>query len=223
MAIDFLEHGIGYIRWSLLIISADTITLTLLLFLSLLITPMAAYVFTVIISYFLLISTVIPYVLIVLFWLLGFRDLTRYSRRYLIGFIGSVITTSSYFINIAYMGYLMANELTGNALIPQPIMLEPLILTYNKYFIVFSLYLPLPIFASLILGVLGSVLSMLALYRLGGDFNVTRTRISALISIVGILTIETPLIGGLLISIGTALLTLNLGKILSELSKVESY
>ena len=219
MAIDFLERGITYIRWSLLIISADVIILTLLLFLSLLITPLAAYIFTVVMSYFLLISTVIPYVLIVLFWLLGFRDLTHYSRRYFIGFIGSVITTVSYFMNIAYTGYLMVNELAGNILIPKPIMMEPLILTYNKYFIVFSLYLPLPLFISLLLGILGSILSMVTLYRLGSDFNVVRTKVSALITIIGILTIETPLIGGLLISVGTALLTFDLGRILNQLDK----
>lgn len=155
MSIDLLERGIVYIRWSLLIISADAIILALLLLLSLLITPMAAYIFTVVVSYFLLISTVIPYVLVVLFWLLGFRDLMRYSGRYLVGFVGSVIVTVSYFMNIAYMGYLMANELVGNALIPRPVMLEPLILMYNRYFIVFSLYLPLPLFVSLVLGILG--------------------------------------------------------------------
>lgn len=173
MSIDILERGISYIRWSLLIISADASVLTLLLLLSLLITPMAAYIFTVVISYFLLISTVIPYVLVVIFWLLGFRDLVHYSRRYFIGFIGSLIITISYFMNILYMGgYLMVNELAGNALIPpRPIILEPLILTYNRYFIVFSLYLPLPLFISLVLGILGSILSMITLYRLGNDLT----------------------------------------------------
>ncbi|ADN51318.1 hypothetical protein [Vulcanisaeta distributa] len=217
MSIDLLERGIDYIRWSLLIISADAIILTILLLLSLLITPMAAYIFTVVISYFLLISTVIPYVLVVIFWLLGFRDLVHYSRRYFIGFVGSLIITTSYFMNILYMGYLMVNELVGNALIPKPLMLEPLILTYNKYFIVFSLYLPLPLFISLVLGVLGSILSMMTLYRLGNDFNIKRIKIDSLIAIIGILMIETPLIGGLLISIGTALLTLDLGRVFNEL------
>ncbi|WP_054842349.1 hypothetical protein [Vulcanisaeta distributa] len=222
MSIDLLERGIVYIRWSLLIISADTIILALLLLLSLLITPMAAYIFTVVVSYFLLISTVIPYVLVVLFWLLGFRDLMRYSGRYLMGgFVGSVIITVSYFMNIAYMGYLIANELVGNALIPRPIMLEPLILMYNRYFIVFSLYLPLPLFVSLILGILGSILSMVTLYRLGNDFNVARVKIGALITIIGVLTIEAPLIGGLLISAGTALLMLDLGRILNEINEID--
>ncbi|WP_054853533.1 hypothetical protein [Vulcanisaeta distributa] len=220
MSIDLLERGIVYIRWSLLIISADVTILELLLFLSLLITPMAAYIFTVVVSYFLLISTVIPYVLVVLFWLLGFRDLMRYSGRYLVGgFVGSVIITVSYFMNIAYMGYLMANELVGNALIPRPIMLEPLILMYNRYFIVFSLYLPLPLFVSLVLGILGSVLSMVTLYRLGNDFNVARVKIGALITIIGVLTIEAPLIGGLLIGVGTALLMLDWAGYLMKLIK----
>ncbi len=65
----------------------------------------------------------------------------------------------------------MVNELAGNALIPRPIILEPLILTYNRYFIVFSLYLPLPLFISLVLGILGSILSMITLYRLGNDLT----------------------------------------------------
>lgn len=214
---DFLERGITYIRWSLLIISTDAIALALLLLISLLITPLAAYIFTVVLSYFLVISTVIPYVLVVLLWLLGFRDLTRYSGRYVIGLVGSVIIAVSYFMNVTYMGYLLLNELTGNVLIPRPIMSEPLILTYNKYFIVFSLYLPLPLFASLVLGLLGSALSMVALYRLGSEFSVVRVRISALITITGILTVETPLISGFLIGAGTALLMLGLGDVLDKM------
>ncbi|GAB6946578.1 hypothetical protein JCM16161A_07080 [Vulcanisaeta sp. JCM 16161] len=180
---------------------------------------MAAYIFTVVVSYFLLISTVIPYVLVVLFWLLGFRDLSHYSRKYFMGFIGSAVTTISYFINIAYMGYLTANELAGNVLVPKPIMLEPLILMYNRYFIVFSLYLPLPLFISLILGILGSILSMVTLYRLGSDFNITRIKVGALITIIGVLSIEAPLIGGILIDVGTALLTFDLGRVLDALGK----
>ena len=215
--LDFLERGITHIRWSLLVISTDAAILTLLLITALLITPLAAYILTVVLAYFLLISTVIPYVLVVLLWILGFRDLSRYSGRYLIGFVGSVITALSYFMNITYVGYLMVNELVGNALIPRPIMMEPLILAYNRYFIVFSLYLPLPIFISLVLGVLGSALSMVALYRLGGEFGDARSRVSSLVTMAGVLAIEAPLISGLLISVGSVFLTFGLGHILDKL------
>lgn len=61
---------------------------------------------------------------------------------------------------------------------------------------------------------------MVTLYRLGNDFNVARVKIGALITIIGVLTIEAPLIGVLLIGVGTALLMLDLGGILNEIGKV---
>ncbi len=210
---DSLERGIEYIRWSLFIISVDVFVLVFLLFLSLLVSSLAAYIFTVVITYFLLVSTVVPYVIIIILWLLGFRDLAKYSRRYFIGFAGSLITMVSYFINVTYMGYLIINELMGNTLIPKPLVLEPIILAYSRYFIVFSLYLPLPLFTSFILGIIGSILSMLVLYRLGNDFNSPGLKRSALVSIIGLLAMEFPLIGGLLISIGSAFLAITLGSI----------
>ncbi|BDR91289.1 hypothetical protein [Vulcanisaeta souniana] len=213
MSLDSLERGIEYIRWSLFIVSADASTLVLLLLLSLFVSSFAAYIFTVVLAYFLLVSTVVPYVIIAILWLLGFRNLARYSRRYFIGFIGSLITVVSYFMNVTYMGYLIINELVGNTLVPQPLFLEPIILAYSRYFIVFSLYLPLPLFASFILGIIGSILSMLVLYRLGNDFNSPGSRRSALVSIIGLLAMEFPLVGGLLISIGSAFLAINLGSI----------
>ncbi|MGC9153771.1 MAG: hypothetical protein ACP5GY_08620 [Vulcanisaeta sp.] len=217
MSIDLVETGIEYVRWSLFIASADAIVLAMLLVLSLLITPLATYILTVIISYFLVISTVIPYALIVILWMLGFRYLARYSRRYLVGFVGSLVMVFSYFMNAAYMGYLVVNELAGNILVPRLILPEPIILAYTRYFIVFSLYLPLPIFISLILGMLGAILSMLALYRFGYDFKATRVRLGALLTIIGILLIITPLVSGFLIGVGSMVLTLDLGNVIEKI------
>ncbi|MCG2870552.1 MAG: hypothetical protein L7H10_07365 [Vulcanisaeta sp.] len=217
--LDFLERGVEYIRWSLLIVSIDALTLTILLVLSLLVTPLATYILTVVISYFLLISTVIPYALVVILWLIGFRDLARYDGRYSPGFIGAVVTVISYFINIVYMGYLVINMLIGNLLIPKPVITQPIVLTRTWLFIVFSLYLPLPIFTSLILGIIGSVLSMATLYRLGRDFSSSSARLGSVLGIVGALLIEFQPFSTALIGVGTALLFPGLDDVLANAEK----
>ena len=214
--LDFLERGVEYIRWSLLIVSIDALTIAALLIISLLITPLATYILTVILFYFLLISTVIPYALIAILWLLGFRDLARYDGRYTLGFVGAIIAMVSYFMNIVYMGYLVINMLVGNLLIPKPVITQPLILTRNQFLIVFSLYLPLPVFASLILGIAGSVLSMIALYRLSRDFASPSTRLGSIITIIGILLIELQPLSTALIGVGTALLFPGLNNVLTN-------
>jgi hypothetical protein len=187
-------------------VSIDALSIAVLLIISLLITPLATYILTVILFYFLLISTVIPYALIAILWLLGFRDLARYDGRYTLGFVGAIIAV--------YMGYLVINMLVGNLLIPKPVITQPLILIRNQFLIVFSLYLPLPVFASLILGIAGSVLSMIALYRLSRDFASPSTRLGSIITIIGILLIELQPLSTALIGLGTALLFPGLNNVL---------
>nr|KJR72351.1 MAG: hypothetical protein TU36_02580 [Vulcanisaeta sp. AZ3] len=214
--IGFFERGIGFLRWSFMIASVDALLIAALLISSLLITPLATYIFTVILFYFLVISTVIPYALIIILSLISFRDLARYSNKYLIGFIGAIILTISYFANAFYVGYLIINELVGNLLVPRPLIIQPIILARNSFFIVFSLYLPLPVFISLVLGMVGSFLGMMAIYRVGRDFRSSRTRLGSLMGIVGILLIELSPIGITLIGIASALLYAGLSDVLNN-------
>ncbi len=198
----------------------DIAALTILLLLATLISPFAAYILSLLIYYVVPISSVIPYALLAVLWVMGFRGLWSLGSRYFMGFLGSVLLVISYFINVAYVAYVLIMVLMGKLPMPSFLVYRDLVLYQSRLILVLSLYLPLPTLISVLMGLVGSSLSLITLYRLGSDYSAKPLKVGSLLSILGaLLIIDVPLIGGLILTIGLVLSIMGLGIAMNNLER----
>lgn len=217
VSLDSIYYGLNYIRWSLIVIFVDVVILTFFLLLAAFLSPLAAYLFSILVYYMVPLSVVFPYAVLVFLWMMGFRRLWLFNSKYFIGFLGSVILVISYFANVGYMAYVFINILIGEIPIAHFLLYNGLILYQSKILLVLSLYLPLPVFISVITGVVGVLLSMITLHSLSRDYGDRILRLGSIVTLVGVLfLINIPIVGGPLISVGLLLLIMGLGNVMDK-------
>lgn len=218
MAMGVVYGGLDYIRWSLIVIFVDVVILTAMLILASLVSPLAAYLFSILVYYMVPISSIFPYAIVALLWVSGFRRLWIFNSRYRMGFLGSLVLIISYFVNVGYMIYALINILIGKVPIPRFLVGNGLILYQSKLLLILSLYLPLPMFISIITGIIGALLSLITLYLLGNDYNERLLRSGSVVSSIGVLFLANiPVVGGPLLMVGLILLIIGLGRVMDKI------
>ncbi|MCY0859675.1 MAG: hypothetical protein OWQ54_04520 [Sulfolobaceae archaeon] len=196
-------NGLEDLRSSMVIISGGAMFfLVVLLF---------AYFFhylilSAVLYYYYLIVSLIPYLVIAVFTFRGFKGMTDYNKKYFIGIIGSIFLFISYLLNLVY--------LVSETIKRQPIVFKVIEVRAIKGFVIFySLSLPVPIVLSVLLGLLGIGITMVALFLLGNSFASLKLKIGSIASLIGFILLVVPVLGAIVIVLSSLLLYLGLGDV----------
>ncbi len=194
----YMMDEIQNLRISLIVVSISALMFTLLVSFSLI-----SYVFITVALYtFYLVASLIPYLLIIILSFMGFMRLLRSDKKFMIGLIGCSIDGLSYLINFISI-LIMRGSFT---------------IEISKGYTVFSslslysLSLPLYTLISIIMGIIGFVLIIISM---SVKFSSPKLRLGSIITILGFILLIFPILGGIMITIGSFFISLGLGEQIS--------